>query len=89
MPNPDFGHIPPCSCGNRKPQHVLCVDCERQYCESCAAVIDGELVCRSCEKDRDEAAIEGAEGQECTCTEEYVDVDRTVAYGPCKIHFKE
>ncbi len=55
MPNPDFGHIPACSCGNRKPQHAECVDCERQFCEQCAELVDGALVCREC---RERAAKE-------------------------------
>lgn len=86
MPNPDYGHIPPCSCGNRKPQHSICVDCERQWCEACAQLVDGDLVCSSCLAKRADA-IEEADEPECTCIEERVDVDRTVAHGPCDIHF--
>lgn len=82
----EYGTMPACSCGNRKPQRHGCVDCQRSYCEQCAAVIDGDLVCSACVAKRADA-IEEADEPECTCIEERVDVDRTVAHGPCDIHF--
>lgn len=81
----EYGKMPTCSCGNRKPQQHGCVDCQRSYCERCAAVVDGDLVCADCQNKRAEA--DGEFEPECTCVEERVDVDQTVAHGPCDIHF--
>lgn len=76
----DYSHVSPCDCGNARPKNGSgCVVCKEPGCEDCFTLKGDVLICGLCL-----AALE----PECTCTEEYVDVDRTINLGPCELHDK-